>query len=441
MAGLRIITAVAYDRHPELTPAELPKCRLPVGFRFLATAEMEIVEPVLLFLSDRYAKTKKGWEKVALSQSAACDDLYEWWSYLELVDLHWRDVTTEDVQGYRTALENAVSPKTRQRYKPNTIRRRLGTILSFHKWALAQKYTDEVVDRKQLKHVPRSDDENVLAHVGTSLGLTEASDLLPDEEETVPNPFNNTRDLQAVLTALGPKPSERGRDARPARNRLAAMFALATGTRISETLSLTLADILGLKRPPDAAPTASVVMWLRKTKRRRPRKILVPVWLLDELLLYVDGERAEAVAKAQALGRRPAPNLFINGIGANKRDVGKALTRRSLSRDFRNAVLSTELYTVIEEDVENGLPQRLLAQHSFHDLRHTFAVQQYLGRKAKGDAEPWKAIAALLGHKSWKTTMDYYLTSVSISEAELSDVMTAYFHSILSLDGSADDLK
>jgi integrase/recombinase XerC len=435
---LKIISAVAYEQHPVLSVPDTASCRLPAGFRFLVTDGMEIVEPVLLFLFDRYAHGSKPWSKVSLSETAACDDLYEWWSYINLIGLHWRDVVTDDIFGYRKALETATSPRTLQRYKTNTIRRRLSTILSFYKWALAEKYTDEVVDRRRLIGAIRSTDGSMLAHVDNSLGKTEASDILPSEEDTEPSPFHNTKELQAVLRALGPLPSERADDSRPARDRLAATTALVTGARISEVLNIPLSEILGLRRPPGDEPTSSLVMWLRKTKRMRPRKVLMPVWLLDELTLYIDGERADAVAKTADLGRSPDPNLFLNGTAANNRDVGHALTRRSLSGTFWNAVVSVGFCTVIEADREHDLPRRIIARHSFHDLRHTFAVQQYLARKAKGDAEPWKVISVLLGHKSWKTTMDYYLASVSIAEAQLSDTMTGYFRGILSLGGVSD---
>lgn len=436
--SLKIITAVPFQHHPALSPADAAACRLPAGLRFLMTGEMEIVEPVLLFLFDRYARSSKPWEKVVLSQAAACDDLYEWWSYINLIDLHWSVITTGDIHGYRVALENSVSPRTQQRYSANTIRRRLGTILSFYKWAMAERYTDEVVDRRRLRHAPHNADRNLLAHVGGGIELTEASNVLPPQKETVPNPFHNMAELQSVLKALGPKASERDRDARLSRDRLAAMVALATGARISEVLNLPLSEILGAHRPLGAEPTSSIVIWLRKTKRMRPRKILMPVWLLDELLLYAGDERNEAVKRAHKLGRRPSPNLFVNGLYANNRDVGGDLKRRSLSREFWNAVVAAGLYMVLDENVASGLPQRVLARHSFHDLRHTFAVQQYLSRKAKGDAEPWKVISVLLGHKSWKTTMDCYLASVSISETELSDVMANYFRGICSLGSVID---
>jgi integrase/recombinase XerC len=219
---------------------------------------------------------------------------------------------------------------------------------------------------------------------------------------------------------------------------LAATVALVTGARISEVLNVPLSEVVGLCRPQGAEPTSSLVLWLRKTKRMRPRKVLLPVWLLDELILYVDDERAEAVRRATDVGRTPGASLFLNGASANDRDVGYSLTRRTLSRSFWKAVVSVGLHTTVEADHGHGAMRRIVARHSFHDLRHTFAVQQYLARKAKGDAEPWKVISVLLGHKSWKTTMDYYLASVSITESQLSDTMTGYFRSILSLGGVAN---
>ncbi len=187
-----------------------------------------------------------------------------------------------------------------------------------------------------------------------------------------------------------------------------------------------------MQRPAAGHATASAVLSLRQTKGGRPRKVLVPTWLLDELVHYAETERMVPVRRAREAGHKPAPNLFVNGADASDRDVGQALTARTLSRSFRSAVISAGLYERICDETNGGLPDRLVANHSFHDLRHTFAIQQYLARRARGDAEPWKTIATLLGHRSFKTTMDYYLPSVSLAEAEVSDVMSDFIANLIS---------
>lgn len=405
-----------------------------MGFRFPVT-DLEILEAPLLYLHSRYVRNnRRAWSKIARSQQAACDDLFEWFSFLEIAKLHWADVETNDIRGYRTILENSVSPRTRQPYKANTVRRRLGTILAFHRWTASEGYAAGGIPPKGAGRGSPSLDGNALAHLSRPPGCFEASNLLPSQEPSQPNPFLQVSQLQSILLALGPHPSGRTRDQRPSRDRLAATFALVTGARISETLGVILSDILAVQRPPHHQPAASGLMLLRHTKGSRPRQIIVPMWLLDELLHYAETERTVAVGRALAAGHGPAANLFLNGADASDRDVGRALTARNLSRAFRSATISSGLFERIRDETNSGLPDKLVAAHSFHDLRHTFAVLQYMARKARGDMEPWKTIATLLGHRSFKTTMDYYLPSVSLAEAEVSDVMSGFIRSLYSLE-------
>ena len=51
----------------------------------------------------------------------------------------------------------------------------------------------------------------------------------------------------------------------------------------------------------------------------------------------------------------------------------------------------------------------LVVAHTFHDLRHTFAVMMYRSLEDIGIARPWLRIQTLLGHKSISTTIGTYL--------------------------------
>ncbi len=396
---------------------------------------MELVEPVLLYLRHCCDRGKKAWNGVKLTERAACDDLYEWMHYLELIDLDWAAVRPDNIRGYRTALEKAISPRTLKPYATNTVRRRLMTIVAFHTWADVELGDAADFEERRSKRRAPNIDRNALAHVGRGPDLFAQSDLIPGVAPTAPNPFRKVKHLHRVMVALGPLPSSRGKDARATRDRLASTFAVATGARIAEVAALTLAQVLGADRDPTGDAMAHTLMMLHETKGGRPRQIEIPTWLLDEMLAYADTERREVVERARSLGRAAAPNFFLNGIESSDRYVGCALTSRNLSRIFRAAVISAGFYDRVGEDLPGGGPGRTVAQHSFHDLRHTFAIAQYIARKAMGDAEPWKMIATLLGHRSWATTMDYYLPSVSLAEDGLSNVMADFFGSLLSLDG------
>jgi integrase len=47
-----------------------------------------------------------------------------------------------------------------------------------------------------------------------------------------------------------------------------------------------------------------------------------------------------------------------------------------------------------------------------------------------GDAEPWKTLQALLGHKQLATTINIYLRSVTIDEAQITDSLGSFFREL-----------
>jgi len=121
--------------------------------------------------------------------------------------------------------------------------------------------------------------------------------------------------------------------------------------------------------------------------------------------------------------------LFINGFTNNTPFLGEALKCSTIIRNMRTAVLEAGL-TRKEQYVDPDTKEVLIRdipKYSFHSFRHTFAVNYYYARKRSGDQEPWKAVQAILGHKSMQTTMDIYLRSVMADEAELSDALLDLF--------------
>jgi integrase len=225
-------------------------------------------------------------------------------------------------------------------------------------------------------------------------------------------------------------------DLRPVRDRLVAVLQLATGMRIDEVLSLTKYQILDLRARSDD-PYASVNLKIVKTKGLRPRNVLLPHWVLDVLHWYIDQERAEAVT-ARKRTRSESPRaaevvaLFVNGIHANSRDVGNAFRPASFMRAFARAVSVAGLvHRELHRDPVTGEDRMAtVVDHTSQDLRHTFATETYRARKAMADAEPWKTLQALLGHKQLATTINIYLRSVKIDEAQITDSLGSFFREL-----------
>lgn len=149
------------------------------------------------------------------------------------------------------------------------------------------------------------------------------------------------------------------------------------------------------------------------TKGGRPRSVTLPASVYDELIQYVDSERGEAVRGH----RHPTTALFVNHATAT-RNAGGPVTPHTVTRNFNRAVFAAGLIRTVDAD-----PPRRIAAHTFHDLRHTYAVATYFALQKAGKAEPWMLLKTLLGHRSVATTLDIYLRSVSNLEAATTDLL------------------
>src|SRR5690606_15862736 len=120
------------------------------------------------------------------------------------------------------------------------------------------------------------------------------------------------RYIDEIGAELGPMPSEGGVE--PSRDRLVFNFLLNTGCRISEALSCNCSDLpyhqLEVRDPLEAC-------FIRVTaKGGHLRNVRLPVWLLEELSLYVLGERALAVSKLESTEAHD--KLFANHADARR---------------------------------------------------------------------------------------------------------------------------
>ena len=114
---------------------------------------------------------------------------------------------------------------------------------------------------------------------------------------------------------------------RPCRDRLIASLAVATGMRLDECANLTLSQYKNLKKD---GSYSNVALPLYKTKGLKPRTVVVPGIIHDDLRHYVKTERARAVRRAKT----SVEALFVNHAHA-KRNPGEAMTAHSIWRHFQ----------------------------------------------------------------------------------------------------------
>ncbi len=429
----------------------LSKFALPEGFPFLVVENdenIEIQEHVLLYLHEKFVRGKgrRGWKKN--TAEAYAYDLRDWFAFLEVcedesdengkVGKAWDAATEDDYIDYRDALQDAVSPHTRQYLADSTIRRRQSTVANFYKQAQIQGwYVGPFLKTSELKKGRiRPPDKDAMVHLRASRDTIRQVSTYAEEigETGVVNPLN-TVEWRLIQRVLGSLPSEPKEHLRPSRDRLACEFSLTTGLRVDEVASLTVNQILKLNTDylylsEEDREHGYLKLYITKTKRLKPRNVLVPCYLIPELVHYIDKERKAAVTVRKAYSSKDGKKykepdcLFINHANPMQY-AGNAIQPASLSHAFRQAcktagVMKTvqEIHA-IEDDDGNETKVSVLrraAAHCYHDLRHTFAVTMYSNEVENKNSEPWLPIKELLGHASVETTRDTYLKVVTVEE-------------------------
>jgi integrase/recombinase XerC len=429
----------------------LSKFALPEGFPFLVVESeesIEIQEHVLLYLHEKFVRGKgrRSWKKN--TAEAYAYDLRDWFAFLEVcedesdengkVGKAWDAATEDDYIDYRDALQDAVSPHTRRHLSHSTIRRRQSTVENFYKEAQKQNwYVGAFLKTSEFKKGRiRPADRDAIVHLRAGRDTTyEVSPYAEEIGETgVVHPLN-TAEWRAIQRELGALPSESEENLRPSRDRLACELSLTTGLRVDEAASLTVHHILKLNTDylhlsEEDREHGYLKLYINKTKRLKPRNVLVPCYLIPELIHYIDGERKAAVSAGKAYSAKQGKkykepdSLFVNRAYPLQY-AGNVIQPASLSHAFRQACKTAGVMITVQEihviaDDEGGETKvsvlRRAAAHCYHDLRHTFAVTKYADEVASGNPEPWMLIKELLGHASVETTRDVYLKVVTVEE-------------------------
>lgn len=417
--GIEMIKVCKAKQLPHTHP--LHQDALPDGFPFLITGTTEeIVEPVFNYLYQRYIYQMGNW--CANTVEAVCYDLLDWFNFLNYKSLDWIHAEEHELLEFRNALLITTSPRSHRKLSSGTINRRILHIMQFYNWGTIKGLYSGGIQLQEIKFITATN-RNPLAHLGNvSTRLVQPRDLKLKLGQASDDDIRIlSRDAWLLIAQkIGPLPSTKG-DSRPSRDRLAAELAITTGMRVNEIAHLKVLEFCQLHIGDD--PFSNVALTLTKTKRNKKRKILIPNFLLKEIITYINSERLCAITKSTKRNLRDIPqeSLFVNHFDS-RRNPGRAISATTLSKAFRNAVIAAGLTEPsCKFNPETGKKYfSTTPKHSFHDLRHTFAINMYYSEIEAGNSEPWKKIQILLGHSQLQTTVDTYLRTVEIEKVNFS---------------------
>ena len=243
--------------------------------------------------------------------------------------------------------------------------------------------------------------------------------------------------VRAIFQQLGPRPPVEDSSVaglEPTRDRLMAELALCTGLRRLEVRSLTrwqIEELVTTVRRDGLEGDTAVPLELRRTKGQRAGKVFVPVWLIHSLHWYIRFERQGAFVSAG--GRIEPTALFLNHQRNLANDnAGLPITDDTISRVFREACIKAGFSRQpVRIHPLDGTPKTFIeAQHTYHDLRHTFAVWLYLAEETAGNAAPWKTVQTRLRHAQLSTTMSTYLSTLDDYKAEIGRNMREFHREV-----------
>jgi integrase len=419
---------------PDFPPALLDAHATPDGFVLLFDAELKPIDPANSYLFEQFYQPQVGdrWQN---TQRAMADDLSAWWMFLSSIGLEWDRIIHDDVRAYAARLKEKVSLKTRSRLSASTLKRRIGTVLDFYYWARHPHFI-EGVRGKNGKQIARSASHYVNSSERDLVGR------LAEREQAAGERIRplSVEEIERLGSALGQMTAGSDRGAQ-CRDRLIFEAALQSGMRIGEVCNLTVSQIqtaIAELDPDDPLDLGRILIVV--TKGRASRWVYIPRAVLMAIEEYIFTERAEVIRICRTRYNRYTdvlhePNaLFLNGEEANGRDIGRRITTDNISRRFAKAqerisMLTTREIVVLDADGTiassdhlTKVSERLVPAHTFHDLRHTFAINFYAAALRVGYVEPWKIVQARLGHKRMKTTKDVYLNHLRFAEHKISDI-------------------
>jgi integrase/recombinase XerD len=337
------------------------------GVPVLLTDDMVIVDGPQRWLF--YIALDRGRTRSAATWRSYGEALYDWLQTCQANGWTWDDIEEGHLRAYRNQMLYHPSSVTGRAYSARTVNSRLRRLAMFYNWAWRRSLIARVPFEYDSVRAPVSADAQLLAHLHTRDALP-ALDLTVREYRTIPAALS-VEDLRRVRAQLGP------------RDALIADWAVSTGARRMEVLSLSVGDI------PDShtlggTPFVAVPI-IGKGARRR--SLQVPLPIIDRTNRYI-GE-----ARGPLLRRRGVDPTTTRALWTTA--AGNPVTAKSLTKRFVHACGQAGI------------------RATFHSLRHTYAIfmlatlTRRLRHEGDGHINAVKTLQMLLGHASLHTTSTY----------------------------------
>ena len=390
----KVVKAVAVNRRAQAGQLLGSSSALPVGFHFVVDRRnLEPIQEVFGFLLaqnvSRLGKTRL--RNQENTSKANAEDLVDLLLFANSVQVRLVDFTEELIQSYADSMSQTISPQTQKVYSDATILKRVSTAKRALEYLQNQ---GQLRNRIEARRVVVDGEPKTIFAPSVNLPKAPAVDALVRHI--------SPKYIDEIGTELGSMPSEGGMGS--SRNRLVFNFLINTGCRISEALSCNCSDLplqqIGMRDPLEACFIKVAA------KGGHKRNVRLPVWLLEELSLYIIGERALAISRLSS--DEVHDKIFANKADA-RREAGRPLTPSNYRRIMRVAALRAA--------------ERLGSRYvpGPHSCRHSFALFNYAVEKLNGNADPGKTVQALLGHKDRSTTDRIYLNASVMLEEALSE--------------------
>ncbi|MGH8228096.1 MAG: tyrosine-type recombinase/integrase [Steroidobacteraceae bacterium] len=356
----------------------------PPGFPLLFSADMQLVEPAVVFLHEHAIERAYTAETVR----TYTEILYDWFDSLEQSGVAWSDVDATDLIAYRDRMLKQPSPHTGRPYSIRTINHRVRGVIRFYSWAVRAGW---------LRSSPlsaRADDFRGPRRAFVDprrrrWQAVERSVFVLRQFEGLPRPLASDQ-VRELLAELAP-PYD-----------LMARWQLYTGLRIGELLQLTLKDVLRQGAKSSSTIEAAYRQIDIVRKGRKPGYIIASRSLLEETAGYVAQYRAGWMKRATRKRGRPVQAaLFLNRRGGpvKKNTYQQAIQRTSRTCGFR------------------ATP---------HVLRATFgcwmlARLEHLAKEGEA-INPLLIVKILMSHEHIDTT-DRYLRAVAADTRVLAEIL------------------
>jgi site-specific recombinase XerD len=349
------------------------------GVPIVLNDEMAMVEGPQRWLF--YIALDRGRTRSRATWRSYAEALFDWLQTCQANGWVWDQVEEGHLRAYRNQMLYRASSVTGRAYSRRTVNGRLRRLAMFYKWAFRRGLVGRVPFEYDTVRAPISADAQLLAHLRTGDTLP-ALDLTVREYRSIPTALS-VEDLRRVRTYLGQ------------RDELIADWAVSTGARRAEVLSLTVSDI------PDShalGNTAFVPIPIVGKGGRR-RALQVPLPIIDRTNRYTTEDRRPLLHR-RGVEPNAASALWI---GAE----GKPLTAKAVTKRFASAC------------------DKAGVRATFHSLRHTYAIfmlatlTRRLRHEGDGHINAIKTLQLLLGHASLHTTSTY-LNAVRLDPHPLS---------------------